>query len=79
MAEKKKTFEDNLTDLEEIVTNLEAGNVPLEEAMEKFKKGVALSKSLEKTLNNAENTVTKIMQQDGSEDNLTDDKTEGKE
>ncbi|WP_125761063.1 exodeoxyribonuclease VII small subunit [Companilactobacillus hulinensis] len=79
MAEKKKTFEENLADLEQIVTNLETGDVPLEEAMEKFKKGVALSKSLEKTLSNAENTVTKIMQTDGSEENLTDDKTEGKE
>lgn len=78
MAEKKKTFEENLADLEQIVTNLESGNVPLEEAMEKFKKGVALSKSLEKTLNNAESTVTKIMQEDGSEQPL-EDKTEGNE
>ena len=53
MTEKKKTFEENLADLEEIVTNLESGNVPLEEAMEKFKKGVTLSKELEKTLSDA--------------------------
>lgn len=79
MAENKKTFEDNLADLEQIVTNLETGDVPLEEAMEKFKKGVVLSKSLEKTLNNAESTVTKIMQADGSEKDLPDDSTESKE
>ncbi|WP_125768742.1 exodeoxyribonuclease VII small subunit [Companilactobacillus furfuricola] len=69
MAEKKKNFEDNLADLEKIVTDLEAGNVPLEEAMEKFKSGVTLSKKLEKTLTEAENTVTKIMSKDGTETN----------
>lgn len=72
MAEKKKTFEDNLADLEKIVTDLEAGNVPLEEAMEKFKSGVTLSKKLEKTLTDAETTVTKIMAKDGTESTLKD-------
>ena len=72
MAEKKKTFEDNMVDLEKIVTDLEAGNVPLEEAMEKFKTGVTLSKKLQKTLTDAETTVTKIMSKDGNESNLED-------
>ncbi|KRN97487.1 exodeoxyribonuclease VII small subunit [Companilactobacillus kimchiensis] len=79
MAEKKKTFEENLADLEEIVTNLESGNVPLEEAMEKFKKGVTLSKDLEKTLSDAEATVTKIMTKDGQEINVKNDQDEGKD
>ncbi|HIY91529.1 exodeoxyribonuclease VII small subunit [Companilactobacillus sp. HBUAS56275] len=73
MAEKKKSFEENLADLEAIVTNLEAGNVPLEEAMEKFKKGVTLSKELEKTLSDAEETVTKVMTKDGEEINIKQD------
>lgn len=72
MAEKKKTFEDNMADLEKIVTDLEAGNVPLEEAMEKFKTGVTLSKKLQKTLTDAETTVTKIMSKDENESNLED-------
>lgn len=75
----KKTFEENLADLEAIVSNLESGNVPLEEAMEKFKTGVTLSKELEKTLSNAEATVTKIMTKDGQEINLKNDQDEGKE
>lgn len=79
MAEEKKSFEDNLKDLEDIVTNLENGNVPLEEAMENFKKGVSLSKKLEKTLSDAETTVTKIMQKDGSESTLEDKDNEGNE
>ncbi|WP_125711641.1 exodeoxyribonuclease VII small subunit [Companilactobacillus kedongensis] len=79
MAEEKKSFEDNLKDLEDIVTNLENGNVPLEEAMENFKKGISLSKKLEKTLGDAETTVTKIMQKDGSESTLEDKDNEGNE
>ncbi|APU71152.1 exodeoxyribonuclease 7 small subunit [Companilactobacillus crustorum] len=79
MAEKKKTFEENLADLEAIVTNLESGNVPLEEAMEKFKKGVTLSKELEKTLGDAEETVTKIMTKDGQEINMKNNQDEGNE
>lgn len=79
MAEKKKTFEENLADLEAIVTNLESGNVPLEEAMEKFKKGVTLSKELEKTLSDAEETVTKIMTKDGQEINMKNNQDEGNE
>ncbi|PMD73434.1 exodeoxyribonuclease VII small subunit [Companilactobacillus nuruki] len=73
----KKTFEENLADLEAIVTNLESGNVPLEEAMEKFKIGVTLSKELEKTLSDAEATVTKIMTKDGQEVNMKNDQNEG--
>ena len=76
MADKMKTFEENLADLEKIVTDLEAGNVPLEEAMEKFKSGVTLSKNLEKTLSDAETTVTKIMAKDGTEADLTDNNSE---
>lgn len=75
MAEEKKTFEENLADLEEIVKNLETGNVPLEEAMEKFKRGVTLSKELEKTLSDAEETVTKIMTKDGQEVNMKNDQS----
>lgn len=75
MAEEKKTFEENLADLEEIVKNLETGNVPLEEAMEKFKEGVTLSKELEKTLSEAEETVTKIMTKDGQEVNMKNDQS----
>mgnify|MGYP003361698315 CR=1 FL=1 len=79
MAETKKTFEENLADLEAIVTNLESGNVPLEEAMEKFKKGVTLSKELEKTLSDAEETVTKIMTKDGEEINIKKDQDESQD
>ncbi|KRM72818.1 exodeoxyribonuclease VII small subunit [Lacticaseibacillus brantae] len=61
------TFEENLTKLETIVTNLEQGNVPLEEALAQFKTGITLSNQLNQTLKQAEETVTKMMTTDDQE------------
>ena len=63
----KKTFEENLKDLEAIVTKLETGDVALEDAIAEFQKGMALSKDLQKTLEDAEKTLVKVMQADGTE------------
>lgn len=66
MAEKKTSFEDQMNELEEIVSNLENGNVPLEEALKDFQKGVKLSGELQKKLTDAEETVTKLMDKEGN-------------
>lgn len=66
MAEKA-SFETQLQTLQTIVDQLEQGDVPLEEALKQFKTGVELSQQLQKTLNNAENTLTKLMDDDGNE------------
>ena len=63
----KKTFEENLQYLEAIVTKLETGDVALEDAIAEFQKGMALSKNLQKTLEDAEKTLVKVMQADGTE------------
>ncbi len=62
---KKKTFEENLQELEAIVTKLENGDV--EDAIEAFQQGMILSKELQKTLDSAEKTLVKVMQADGTE------------
>lgn len=71
MSKKTKTFEENLAELEGIVTKLERGDVALEEALTEFQKGMLLSKDLQKTLSEAEKTLVKVMQADGSETELT--------
>ena len=63
----KKTFEENLQDLEAIVTKLETGDVALEDAIAEFQKGMVLSKDLQNTLEDAEKTLVKVMQADGTE------------
>ncbi|MGO4924225.1 exodeoxyribonuclease VII small subunit [Ligilactobacillus ruminis] len=64
----EKTFEQQLQELEQIVSNLEKGNVPLEEAMTQFKEGIDLSNTLQKTLNDAEETLTKVINSNGEEE-----------
>ncbi|HEL1593169.1 TPA: exodeoxyribonuclease VII small subunit [Streptococcus suis] len=70
MSKKTKTFEENLAELEGIVTKLERGDVALEEALAEFQKGMVLSKDLQKTLAEAEKTLVKVMQADGSESEM---------
>ena len=69
MSNEKK-FEENLAELEAIVQKLESGQVPLEEAISEFQKGMKLSKDLQETLDQAEKTLVKVMQADGSETEL---------
>ncbi|MEZ7616672.1 exodeoxyribonuclease VII small subunit [Streptococcus cristatus] len=67
---KDKKFEENLADLESIVQKLENGDVALEEAIAEFQKGMQLSKDLQKTLDQAEKTLVKVMQADGTETDM---------
>ena len=64
---KAVTLEENLAALEDIVKRLENGDVPLEAAIAEFQKGMKLSKSLQKTLKEAEATLVKVMADDGTE------------
>ena len=78
MPNKKKSFEENMDELEQIVADLEQGDVPLEESMEKFEKGIKLSKELEKTLSEAEAKLTKVVKDDGTEEVFEPDLNEEK-
>ena len=56
------SFEDSLEKLEEIVNKLENGDVPLDEAIDEFKKAMDLVKLCENKLNSAEEAIAKIIQ-----------------
>ncbi|MBW1605641.1 exodeoxyribonuclease VII small subunit [Lactobacillus sp. Sy-1] len=62
------SFEQNMQKLEQIVQQLEQGNVPLEQALKQFQAGVQLSSELQATLNNAENKLTKVMNANNQEE-----------
>ena len=70
MATKKNNFEEELTELQTIVNNLENGDIPLEDALEQFQAGVKLSRNLNKKLTEAEETVAKLIDSDGTEHKL---------
>ncbi|WP_296804373.1 exodeoxyribonuclease VII small subunit [uncultured Methanobrevibacter sp.] len=59
------TFEESLEKLEEIVNKLENGDVPLDDAIEEFKKAMDLVKICNDKLNTAEESIAKIVQENG--------------
>ncbi|GLI83311.1 exodeoxyribonuclease VII small subunit [Rossellomorea marisflavi] len=61
------TFEEAIAQLEEIVEKLEEGEVPLEQAIEYYQKGMNLSKYCHDTLQQAENKLTKMMTDEGEQ------------
>jgi len=65
----KKTInlEKALTDLEEIVEELESGDLPLEKAMKKFEEGIKLTRSCQAALKDAEQKVEILLKSAGGE------------
>lgn len=62
-----KTFEESISELEEIVSQLEGGDVTLDESLTLFEKGIKLSKSCQKMLDSAEKKVSVLMMSDDGE------------
>lgn len=61
------TFESSLKELERIVEELEAGDLPLERSLELFEQGVKLSRECQKRLDEAERKVEILLKgSDGS-------------
>lgn len=61
------SFEDALGKLEVIVKELEKGDLPLEEALERFADGVTLSQVCLAKLNAAEREIDKILREEKGE------------
>ena len=59
------TFETSLDELEKVVKELEAGDLALERSLELFEKGMALSETCRKQLENAETRVEMLIRKDG--------------
>lgn len=57
----EKSFETSLTELEQIVTKLENGDLPLEDSLELFEKGITLSRECRTRLTNAERRIEILM------------------
>ena len=61
MAKKSQSFEQSISRLDEIVRQLEQGNVPLEDALKLFQEGTGLVKTCDEMLSEAELQVVKLM------------------
>ncbi len=58
----KKTFEQSMEQLEQIVQELESGDLPLEKAIKKFEEGIQLSKLCAKKLDETEKKVSLLLE-----------------
>lgn len=65
-AASAPTFEEKLESLEAMVERLEAPDLPLEEALAMFEKGMLLSAECRKTLTEAEARVEMLLEKDGA-------------
>lgn len=81
MTRKKSApdFEKALAELETIVNQLEQGDLPLEDSLSAFEKGVKLTRDCQQALDSAEQKVQLLLQkQDGSVE-LTDFDTDAED
>ncbi len=60
-----KTFEDSMNELETIVTQLETGDITLDDSLKLFEEGIKLAKTCQNKLEEAEKKV-KILTQTGN-------------
>ena len=58
-------FEKNMSDLENIVTELEKRDLNLDESISKFEEGIKISKQCNKILEDAEKKITILLEKDG--------------
>ncbi|MEQ8203462.1 MAG: exodeoxyribonuclease VII small subunit [Smithellaceae bacterium] len=70
----KEKFEDALKKLEDIVKKMEAGDLPLEEALKSFEEGIKLIHFCQSKLNEAERRVELLL---GNENSLQTKKFDG--
>lgn len=67
MAEKKKTFEEAMNRLDEIVKQLESGNATMDETIKLFDEGMKLVKECDGQLHHFEDSINEIIQKNEGE------------
>ncbi len=69
MARKKNTalFEESLEELEQIVEQMEQGDISLEQSLKAFERGIKLTRTCQKALQEAEQKVQILLEKDGQQ------------
>lgn len=65
MAKKTLHFEESLAELEQLVERMEQGNLPLEESLKLFERGVQLTRTCQGALRDAEQKVRVLLEDNG--------------
>jgi exodeoxyribonuclease VII small subunit len=67
MAKINKSFEEAICELEVIVDRLEKGELPLDESIQVFQKGIELSKFCSKRLDEVERKISILLEDEKGE------------
>lgn len=69
MPRKKSTslFEDSLEELEQLVESMEQGDISLEESLKSFERGIKLTSTCQKALQDAEQKVQILLEKNGKQ------------
>ena len=70
MSEAKKSFEERLQDVQEIITRIEEGKLPLEDSVKQFEEGMKTLTALDEELKDMNRRLTVL--QDGKESEMTE-------
>lgn len=65
-----KDFEKSLHELEQIVQQMENGELALDESLKQFEQGIKLAKSCQNALSNAELKVKKLIEENGLQQSI---------
>ena len=63
----KKSFEEQIQELEKIISELENGNLNLDDSGVKFEEGMKISKECSQMLENAEKKITILLNDENGE------------
>ncbi|KGK89045.1 Exodeoxyribonuclease 7 small subunit [bioreactor metagenome] len=66
MGRKAESYEGLMAKLEEILSNMDSGEISLEDSMKKYEEGIKICNKLYKILNDSENKI-KILMNEGEE------------
>lgn len=67
IAAKTPDFEKSLAELEQIVERMEQGELSLDESLKQFERGIALTRSCQTALQQAEQKVEILLRKSGSD------------
>ncbi len=68
--DKLKDFEKSLQQLEKIVTQMESGELGLEDSLNQFEQGIKLAKNCQDTLTNAVHRVEQLIEKNGLQQSI---------
>jgi exodeoxyribonuclease VII small subunit len=67
MSEAKKSFEERLQDVQEIISRIEEGKLPLEDSVKQFEEGMKTLSALDEELKDMNRRLT-VLQDGGEQD-----------